>query len=196
MLHCTAEFPCVLENDVTVGHSVTLHGCRVGAYCLVGIGAIVLNEAEIGEESIVAAGTLVPERMKIPPRSLVMGAPAKVRRSVTAEERVTLRGLAEAYVGYKETYLAETGAGTAHTGDRCLHEAQCAEGPCLQAADDPSLWFCAQPCGDCPAGMECSGGQCRWPVPSMDTMPRCAEPFVLGGMGVTTGSGGVLVLAS
>ena len=109
VLHCTAEFPTVLENDVTVGHSVTLHGCKVGAYCLVGIGAIILNEAEIGEESIVAAGTLVPERMKIPPRSLVMGAPAKVRREVTAEERVTLRGLAEAYVGYKETYLAEAG---------------------------------------------------------------------------------------
>jgi carbonic anhydrase/acetyltransferase-like protein (isoleucine patch superfamily) len=109
VLHCTAEFPTALGNDVTVGHSVTLHGCKVGAYCLVGIGAIILNEAEIGEESIVAAGTLVPERMKIPPRSLVMGAPAKVRREVTAEERVTLRGLAEAYVGYKETYLAEVG---------------------------------------------------------------------------------------
>jgi carbonic anhydrase/acetyltransferase-like protein (isoleucine patch superfamily) len=109
VLHCTAEYPTTLENDVTVGHSVTLHGCRIGAFCLVGIGAIILNEAEVGEESIVAAGTLVPERMKIPPRSLVMGSPAKVRRQVTAEERVTLRGLAESYVGYKETYLAETG---------------------------------------------------------------------------------------
>jgi carbonic anhydrase/acetyltransferase-like protein (isoleucine patch superfamily) len=109
VIHCTESYPTTLANDVTVGHSVTLHGCRIGAFCLVGIGAIILNEAEVGEESIIAAGTLVPERMKIPPRSLVMGAPAKVRRSVTPEERTTLRGLAEAYFGYKETYLAEAG---------------------------------------------------------------------------------------
>ena len=99
-----------LADHVTVGHSVTLHGCTVGSYCLIGIGAMVLNGAEIGEESIVAAGTLVPEGMKVPPRSLVMGLPAKVRREVTEAERANLRWLAEAYLGYKETYLAETTA--------------------------------------------------------------------------------------
>ena len=110
VLHCTAEHPTTLADHVTVGHSVTLHGCRVGSYCLIGIGAIVLNGAEIGEESVVAAGTLVPEGMKVPPRSLVMGLPAKVRREVTEVERRELRHLAESYVGYKDTYLAETEA--------------------------------------------------------------------------------------
>ena len=108
VLHVTAEHPTTLAGDVTLGHSVTLHGCAIGAFCLIGIGAIVLNGVEVGEESIVAAGTLVPEGMKIPPRSLVMGVPAKVRRPVSEPEREGLRRLAESYVGYKETYLAET----------------------------------------------------------------------------------------
>jgi len=110
VIHCTAELPTILADHITVGHSVTLHGCQIGSYCLIGIGAIVLNGAEIGSESVVAAGTLVPERMKVPPRSLVMGAPAKVRREVTDAERENLRWLADAYLGYKETYLAETKA--------------------------------------------------------------------------------------
>ena len=109
VLHVTAEHPTVLADHVTVGHSVTLHGCQIGALCLIGIGAIVLNGAEVGDESVVAAGALVPEGMKIPPRSLVMGVPAKVRREVTEEERASLRHLAENYLGYKETYLQETG---------------------------------------------------------------------------------------
>jgi carbonic anhydrase/acetyltransferase-like protein (isoleucine patch superfamily) len=110
VLHCTAEHPTTLADHVTVGHSVTLHGCRVGSYCLVGIGAIVLNGADIGDECVVAAGTLVPEGMKVPSRSLVMGVPAKVRREVTEAERLELRQLAKSYVGYKETYLAEAAA--------------------------------------------------------------------------------------
>lgn len=108
VLHCTAEHRTELAEDVTVGHSVTLHGCRIGPRCLIGIGAIVLNGVEVGEESVVAAGALVPEGMKIPPRSLVMGMPAKVRRPVTEDERAELRRLAESYVGYKETYLEDS----------------------------------------------------------------------------------------
>lgn len=65
-----------------------------------------------------------------------------------------------------QPYLDQTAPGTAHTGDACLHAEQCAEGACLQAEDDAELWFCAQPCGVCPAGMECAAGQCRWPLPS------------------------------
>src|SRR5512135_287128 len=71
VVHVTAEHPTTLAADVTVGHSVNLHGCTLERLCLVGIGAIVLNGAIVGEESIVVAGTLVPERMKVPPRSLV-----------------------------------------------------------------------------------------------------------------------------
>jgi len=110
VLHVTAEHPTLLADHVTVGHSVTLHGCRVGSHCLVGIGAIVLNGADLGDESVVAAGSLVPEGMTVPAGSLVMGVPATVRRPVTEEERRGLRRLAENYLGYKETYLQEQAA--------------------------------------------------------------------------------------
>jgi carbonic anhydrase/acetyltransferase-like protein (isoleucine patch superfamily) len=106
----TAKHPTTLAEDVTVGHSVTLHGCTVERLCLVGIGAIVLNGAVVGEESIVAAGALVPEGMVVPPRSVVMGSPAKVRRSVSEEERRGLRRYAENYVGYKDEYRTAEGA--------------------------------------------------------------------------------------
>src|SRR6185503_11421499 len=81
------KHPTVVADHVTVGHSVTLHGCRVDSHCLIGMGATILNDAHVGERSIVAAGTLVPEGMEIPPGSLVMGLPAKVRRPLTDEER-------------------------------------------------------------------------------------------------------------
>jgi carbonic anhydrase/acetyltransferase-like protein (isoleucine patch superfamily) len=109
VLHVTAQHPTVLAEDVTVGHSATLHGCTVERLCLVGIGAIVLNGVVLGEESIVAAGALVPEGMQVPARSLVMGMPAKVRREVTDEERAGLRRYAENYVRYKDEYRAEAG---------------------------------------------------------------------------------------
>ena len=109
VLHVTAHHPTVLADDVTVGHSVTLHGCTIERHCLVGIGAIVLNGALVGQESIVAAGALVPEGMQVPPRSVVMGAPAKVRREVTEEERAELRRYALNYVRYKDEYRAEAG---------------------------------------------------------------------------------------
>jgi carbonic anhydrase/acetyltransferase-like protein (isoleucine patch superfamily) len=109
VLHVTARHPTVLADDVTVGHSATLHGCTIERLCLIGIGAIVLNGAVVGEESIVAAGALVTEGTQVPPRSLVMGAPAKVKREVTEEERAGLRRYAENYVRYKDEYRAEAG---------------------------------------------------------------------------------------
>jgi len=105
-----ALHPTVVADHVTVGHSVTLHGCTIGSFCLIGMGATILNDARIGDECIVAAGTLVPEGMEVPPRSLVMGLPAKVRRQITAAEREGLRRYAENYFEYKETYLAESEA--------------------------------------------------------------------------------------
>src|SRR6476659_8303610 len=99
--------PTVVADHVTVGHSVTLHGCTIGSYCLIGMGAIIRNDAKIGDECIVAAGTLVPEGMEVPARSLVMGLPGKVRRPITEEERQGLRAYAQNYFEYKETYLAE-----------------------------------------------------------------------------------------
>ncbi|MFI5183753.1 MAG: gamma carbonic anhydrase family protein [Vicinamibacteria bacterium] len=99
--------PAVVADHVTVGHSATLHGCRIDSWCLIGMGATILNGAHVGAESIVAAQTLVPEGMVVPPGSLVMGVPGKVRRPVTEEERLGLRRYAENYFEYKETYLAE-----------------------------------------------------------------------------------------
>jgi carbonic anhydrase/acetyltransferase-like protein (isoleucine patch superfamily) len=105
-----ADHPTLIGDHVTVGHSVTLHGCTIGPRCLIGMGATILNDAEVGEECIIAAGTLVPERMKIPPRQLVMGLPARIRRELTAGERDGLRRSAENYIEYKETYLQEAAA--------------------------------------------------------------------------------------
>ena len=105
--HC---IPPTLGDHVTVGHSATLHGCRIDSYCLIGMGATVLNGAHVGEECIVAAGTVVPEGMVVPPRQLVMGVPGKVRRPLTEAEKQSIRRSRENYYEYKETYLSETQA--------------------------------------------------------------------------------------
>jgi gamma-carbonic anhydrase len=97
----------VLGDEVTVGHSVTLHGCRIESRCLIGMGSIILNGAVIGAGSIIAAGTLVPERTVVPPGSLMMGQPAKLRRSLTAEDLASIDAYSRRYVEYKETYRAE-----------------------------------------------------------------------------------------
>ncbi len=99
--------PTTIGDEVTVAHGVMLHGCTIHPRCLIGIGAIVLNGAEVGCDTIVAAGTLVPERMKTPAGSLVMGNPAKVRRPLTADEIASIRGYAARYVGYRLEYMAK-----------------------------------------------------------------------------------------
>lgn len=99
-----------IGNDVTVGHGVILHGCTVADRVLVGMGAILLNGVEIGEDSIVAAGTLLPEEMRVPPRSLVMGSPGKVRRALTDDEVASVRDYAERYVGYRLDYMGGASA--------------------------------------------------------------------------------------
>jgi gamma-carbonic anhydrase len=101
------RFPLIIGNRVTVGHSVVLHGCEVGDEALIGIGAIVLNGAKIGAGAVVAAGALVPEGMEVPPNMLVMGAPAKVRREVTADEQVRFRKNCDNYVRITAIYKEE-----------------------------------------------------------------------------------------
>jgi carbonic anhydrase/acetyltransferase-like protein (isoleucine patch superfamily) len=100
--------PLVLGDDVTVGHSVTLHGCTIEPRCLIGMGSIILNGAVIGTGSIVAAGTLIPERTVIPPGSLVMGSPGKVKRALTADDQASIDRYRDNYVGYKEQYKKES----------------------------------------------------------------------------------------
>jgi carbonic anhydrase/acetyltransferase-like protein (isoleucine patch superfamily) len=100
-------FPTILGDRVTVGHSVTLHGCTIEDDCLIGIGAIVLNGAIVGKGSIIAAGALVPEGMVIPPYSMVMGIPGKVKREITEPEKERFRENAQNYVKYREIYREE-----------------------------------------------------------------------------------------
>ena len=101
-----------LHDEVTVGHGVILHGCVIEDRCLIGMGAILLNGVSIGHDSIVAAGALVTEETKVPPRSLVMGSPAKVRRPLTDQEVASIRDYAERYVGYRLEYMAPQGTRT------------------------------------------------------------------------------------
>lgn len=98
VLHLADEFACVVGNWVTIGHSAIVHACTIGDECLIGMGATVLDGAEIGEQSLIGANALVTQFTKIPPGSLVMGAPAKVVRTFTAEERATLKPWAQKYV--------------------------------------------------------------------------------------------------
>ena len=101
------EYPLILGDDITVGHAVTLHGCTVESRCLIGMRATILNGVVIGEGSIIAAGTLLTERTTIPPRSLVIGAPGKVRRTLTAIDQSTIDMYARRYVEYKNIYRSE-----------------------------------------------------------------------------------------
>ncbi len=97
--------PTVLEEFVTVGHGARLHGCHIASHCLVGIGAIVLDGAELGEECLVAAGSVVAPGTKVPPRSLLMGTPARVRREITEEDRELIRRSARNYIALKNDYM-------------------------------------------------------------------------------------------
>ncbi|HEX6972836.1 MAG TPA: gamma carbonic anhydrase family protein, partial [Vicinamibacterales bacterium] len=96
--------PTTIGDDVTIGHAAIVHGCTLHDRVLIGMGAIVLNGAEVGEDSIVAAGTLLPEGMKVPPRSLVMGSPGKVRRALTDADVASILEFARRYVEYRLDY--------------------------------------------------------------------------------------------
>ena len=96
--------PTAVGDDVTIGHGAIVHGCTVGNRVLVGMGAILLNGSTIGEDSIVAAGSLVTEGMVVPPRSLVMGSPARVRRPLTDDEVRFVLESAGNYVRYRLDY--------------------------------------------------------------------------------------------
>lgn len=108
VIHVTqGRFATIIGDFVTVGHSVVLHGCTIKDRCLIGIGAIVLDDVTIGEESFIAAGSLVTPGTLIPPRSMVMGAPAKIRRQVSDEEVARINEHWQHYVEYKDQYVAE-----------------------------------------------------------------------------------------
>ncbi|MFH7043833.1 gamma carbonic anhydrase family protein [Paucibacter sp. JuS9] len=107
VLHADHGFPLTLGEGVTVGHQVMLHGCTVGDYSLIGIGAVVLNGARIGRNCLVGAGSLVTEGKEFPDGSLIMGSPAKVVRELTAEQMAGFKASAEHYIANGRRYAAE-----------------------------------------------------------------------------------------
>ena len=96
--------PTIIGNDVTVGHRVMLHGCTIEDACLIGMSATILDGAVIGKESIVGAGSLVTKNKVFPPRSLIMGSPAKLVKELSDEEVKELYASASRYVKFKEDY--------------------------------------------------------------------------------------------
>jgi carbonic anhydrase/acetyltransferase-like protein (isoleucine patch superfamily) len=101
-------YPVIVGDWVTIGHNATVHGCILEDAVLVGMGAIVMNNARIGEGSIVAAGAVIPEQTVIPKNSLVAGVPGKVRRTLGDEDRKLILQYAQNYLDYTRIYLAET----------------------------------------------------------------------------------------
>jgi carbonic anhydrase/acetyltransferase-like protein (isoleucine patch superfamily) len=107
MLHVTRKrSPLTIGDDVTIGHRVTLHGCTLGSRILVGMGAIILDDAKIVDDCIVGAGALVTKGTVVPNGSLVIGSPAKVSRALTAEEIAFLKQSAQNYVGDSREYMS------------------------------------------------------------------------------------------
>ena len=99
ILHQSPNNPLILEDDVTIGHQVILHSCIVRKGALVGMGSIILDQAEIGEGAFIGAGSLVPQGKKIPPNTLAFGRPAKVIRELTAEDKKEMERI---YTEYAE----------------------------------------------------------------------------------------------
>jgi len=97
VVHLADEYPCLLGSYVTVGHSAIVHACTVGDECLIGMGAVILDGAELGAQCLVGAKALITQHTKIPAGSLVLGAPAKVVRALKPEERAELKYWATKY---------------------------------------------------------------------------------------------------
>lgn len=106
VLHLSRQLGCHVGADVTVGHQAILHACRVGDEGLIGMGAIILDGAEIGDRCIIGAGTLITGNKKIPPGSLVMGSPAKLIRTLSADEQAGIKTWAASYVSLLPHYRA------------------------------------------------------------------------------------------
>jgi carbonic anhydrase/acetyltransferase-like protein (isoleucine patch superfamily) len=102
-------YPVIVGEMVTIGHNATVHGCVLEDAVLVGIGATILNNARVGEGSIIAAGAVIPEQTVIPPNSLVAGVPGKVKKTLGDEDRKMILKYAQNYLDYTAIYLTEMG---------------------------------------------------------------------------------------
>ena len=109
MLHVTHDtHPLIIGNEVTIGHSVVLHGCTIKDRVLVGMGAIIMDGAVIGEDSVVGAGALVVEGTVVPPKSVILGSPGRVRRGASDAELAWIKESAANYVKYFSQYLSDS----------------------------------------------------------------------------------------
>lgn len=105
VVHNNTDMPTIIGDNVTVGHSAIVHACTVGNNTLIGMGAIVLDNAEIGDETIIGAGSLIAQGKKIPSGVLALGSPAKVIRELTEEEKEGLRESAKNYVKLAQGHM-------------------------------------------------------------------------------------------
>ena len=111
VLHADPGYPAIIGSDCVIGHRAILHGCEVGEGSLIGMGATVLNGAKIGEGSIVAAGALVPEGKEYPPRSLIVGVPARRVKEVTEEQRQGISRGVRNYIERSASHASRSEAG-------------------------------------------------------------------------------------
>lgn len=105
MLHVTEKDALEIGDNTSLGHSVILHGCKIGEGCLIGMGSMILDGAEIGDNCLVAAGSLITPGKKFAAGSLIKGRPAVVERALTAEERAKVANHFKSYLTYKDQYL-------------------------------------------------------------------------------------------
>jgi carbonic anhydrase/acetyltransferase-like protein (isoleucine patch superfamily) len=111
VLHVTAKLPVEIADEVTVGHMAMIHGCRIGRCSLIGMNAVVLDNAEVGEGALVAAGAVVRENFLVPPGTLAAGVPARIVRELTGEERRAIVQSAANYVAYAASSFTHFGQG-------------------------------------------------------------------------------------
>lgn len=104
ILHVTAQYPVEIAEDVTLGHQAMIHGCRIGRGTLIGMNAVVLDDARVGAQALVAAGSVVKEHFVVPDGMLVAGVPAKIIRPLSEDEKRALQDSADRYVQYARSY--------------------------------------------------------------------------------------------
>ncbi|HEX2165680.1 MAG TPA: gamma carbonic anhydrase family protein, partial [Longimicrobiales bacterium] len=107
VLHVSARGPTIVGNDVTVGHGAVFESCEIRRGCLIGMNAVILHGAVIDEHALVAAMSVVPEGMHVPPNTLVAGVPARIRKALTGESAGWVRNSAQHYVELSRSYLDE-----------------------------------------------------------------------------------------
>lgn len=108
MIHQSPDLPVTIEDDVTIGHQVTIHGATIRNKALIGMGSLILDGAEIGENAYIGAGSLIPPGKKIPPHSLAFGRPAKVVRTLTEKDYEEMERIRTSYVDKGKYYKNQT----------------------------------------------------------------------------------------